>query len=450
MPPAQPAFPQPSAFPQPDPAAGSPFFPAPSTPAPTEPPPASTTPAYEAPAYEAPAYEAAPPSFAAPSSFPAPATEPPVAAQSPSAFPPLVPDAAETPSAPVGDPFGSLFAADDDTAARLAAAAPPSVEPLAAPDMGTSIADDDPMKSLFGLHTEEQPAIAPDLPLSPAVPVEAVPVEPELQPQLQPSQAEWSQLPTHQPDDPVLPPRLEPDFATSPAEASAAAPVASGSYSLTMPSGAPPADDDPTAGTQFFGGGTGEWEEPPDLDRTTVGEKVAFALAFLVPPAGLIASIVAAVQSSRERGWVHGFVRAALVIALVMTVVAGFAGAFFYKQLEDARKHDVLVASSAQFCATIADRPDMIEPPAFGFPAPAATIADTLTAIQEYVDRWNALAAVSPSGIRPDVTRVADSASDILDKITTTRIVNNDENVAVMSSVAESTNLVGWADAYCE
>jgi hypothetical protein len=45
---------------------------------------------------------------------------------------------------------------------------------------------------------------------------------------------------------------------------------------------------------------------------------------------------------------------------------------------------------------------------------------------------------------------VADSASDILDKITTTRIVNNDENVAVMSSVAESTNLVGWADAYCE
>jgi hypothetical protein len=435
--------------PQPD-GTGTPFFPsagAPAAPPPAAPAPFPVAPAYEPPAPPPQAFEQAPPQAFPPQVPEAPAFPPQVSPQpadsqlpaptAAPAFPPLVPDAAEAAGAPASDPFGPLFAAEDDTAARLAAAAPPSAAPLISPDAGAAVADDDPMKSLFGLHTEEQPAIADPLPSS------------TLEPTPEPAPAgQWPQLPTHQPEQ-QLSHQPEPAFAAQTAPAASGASAASGSYSLTMPAGRPPADDDPTAGTQFFGGGTGEWDESPDLDRTTTGERIAFVLAFLVPPAGLITSIVAAVQSSRERGWVHGFVRAALVISLVMTVVAGFAGAFFYKQLEDARKHDALVASSTQFCATIADRPEMIEPPAFGFPAPAATIADTLAAIQEYVDRWNALAAVSPSGIRPDVSRVADSASGILDTISDTRIVNNDENVAVMSSVAESTNIVGWAETYC-
>jgi hypothetical protein len=56
---------------------------------------------------------------------------------------------------------------------------------------------------------------------------------------------------------------------------------------------------------------------------------------------------------------------------------------------------------------------------------------------------------VSPTGIRADVSRVSDAASGILDNITTTRLVNNDENVAIMSSVAQSTNIVGWSQEYC-
>jgi hypothetical protein len=228
----------------------------------------------------------------------------------------------------------------------------------------------------------------------------------------------------------------------------AAAPAATSSYALTTPSAAP-SDDDPNAGTQFFGGGAGEWEEPPNLDRTTLGERIAFILAFLVPPAGLIASIVAAVQSSRERGWVHRFVKVGLVISLLLSVVAGFAGVNLFKALDDARKHDAIAAASTQFCQTIADRPDMISPPAFGFPAPAASIPDTISSIQEYVDRWDALATVSPSGIRPDVKRVADAARGILTTVTESRLVDNDQNVQVMSSVATSTKVVGWSEEYC-
>jgi hypothetical protein len=214
-------------------------------------------------------------------------------------------------------------------------------------------------------------------------------------------------------------------------------------------SSTPPSDDDPTAGTQFFGGGTGGYEDPPDLDRTTVGEKVVFVLAFLIPPAGLIGSIVAAAQSARRRGWVHPFVRAGLVISIVTTIIVGIAGAYGYKVLEDQRRHDALAAASTQFCATIAEQPGMIDPPTFGFPGPGASIPETIEGIQAYIDRWDALASVSPSGIRPDVTRVADAARDILETIETTRLVNNEQNIANMTQVAESTRIPTWQAEYC-
>lgn len=176
---------------------------------------------------------------------------------------------------------------------------------------------------------------------------------------------------------------------------------------------------------------------------------MAFALAFVLPPVGLIASIVAAAQSSRRRGWVHGFVRAALAISLVTTLAAGIGGAYAYKVFDDGQKHAALVAASAQFCATVADQPDMITPPTFGFPGPGASIPDTVAAIQEYIDRFDALADVSPSGIRPDVARVSEVAGEILATIEETRLVDNETNIANMSAVAESTGIVQWADEYC-
>ena len=125
--------------------------------------------------------------------------------------------------------------------------------------------------------------------------------------------------------------------------------------------------------------GPGSYEEPPDLDRTTVGEKVAFALAFLVPPVGLIASIVAAAQSARRRGWVHGFVKAALVdLDRDDDRRRHRAARSPTRSFEDQQRHAALEAASAQFCSTVAEQPDMIAPPTFGFPGPGASIPDTV------------------------------------------------------------------------
>lgn len=322
--------------------------------------------------------------------------------------------------------------------ARLATSPPPA--PTVDPGTEPVPADEDPMKALFGLQTEEQPAIAPDTFAAPASapPAEAPPAF--AVPQVPVPQAPAPQAPAPQAfaPDPIgagQAPAYTPEPAPRPEPAVQTAPP-------LRP------DNDPTAGTQFFGGGVGEWEEPPDLDRTTTFERIAFILAF-TGPIGLVMAIVAAVRSSRTRGWVHRLIRASIGIGVVFTLIVGVLGFFAYKAIDDARQHDALEAASARFCQTTAENPDMLSQPTFGFPAPGASVPETLTAIQEYVDRWDALAAVSPSQIRPDVTRVADAARTILDTITTTRLVNNDENVAVMSSTASQTNIIGWANEYC-
>jgi hypothetical protein len=433
VPPAAPTYPAPTA--------------APSTFPPVAPPASFPPPA--PPSFETPAAPPAPPSFETPAATAFPPLQPETSA--PIASTPVPPTAvlpASVPpaSVPPADPFGSLFetSAPGDMAARLAATPPPSASPppLVSPDTGELPADEDPLKSLFGLETEEQPAIVDAAPPAWETPAAvAAPELPTFSPEPVPPVA-----PAYTPE-PAFAAGVgsEPTFAAAPAPASGAP---SSSYALTDPSSAP-SDADPTAGTQFFGGGAGEWEEPPNLDRTTVGERIAFVLAFILPPIGLIASIVAAVQSARVRGWVHRFVRAGLVIAIVTTVIAGFAGAYLFKVLEDARKHDAISAASAQFCAAVAADPTLIAPPAFGFPPPGASIPDTVTTFQAYVDKWDALAAVSPSGIRNDVTRVADSAREILDTVTKAHLVDDAQNQAVMSSVAESTNVVGWSEEYC-
>jgi hypothetical protein len=432
------------------PAESTPFFPtADAAPVgfPPAPPPAAAPPAFP-PLESPPAFESDPgspaPGAPVPPSFPPVAPEPPAAPLPPAApEPPPAPSydapyaqpAPVPPAAPSSDPYGALFdAGSSDTAARLAASPPPggAAPPLTAPPVGERPSDEDPLSSLFGgLQTAEAP-VAPTVDLFESTPVTPAP-------------------PVYVPEpaftvDPVLPPAPAVEV-EQPYEPAAPAPVGVG-YAQTF-SSSPPPDDDPTAGTQFFGGGTGEYEEPPDLDRTTVAEKVVFALAFLLPPVGLIGSIVAAAQSARRRGWVHGFVRTGLVISVITTIAAGIAGAYGYKALEDQQRRDSLVAASAQFCATIAEQPDMIAPPAFGFPGPGASIPETLEGIQAYIDRWDALASVSPSGIRPDVTRVADAARDIYETINTSRLVNNEQNIANMSSVAETTRIPAWEAEYC-
>jgi hypothetical protein len=210
------------------------------------------------------------------------------------------------------------------------------------------------------------------------------------------------------------------------------------------------ADDDAKAASSavMFGSGAPDTEEP-DLARSTAGEKVGLVLAFLVPPIGLIVGIVAAARSANRRGWVIGIVRASIAIAAVLSVVVGVAGYYGYTQFKQQQQHDQTVAASAAFCSALKADPTMYQLPTFGWPAVAASIPDSLTAMQAYEDRWTKLAKVSPAGIKADVTKVATAAKQIIDSVTVSRTIDDASDVAAMSQVASASGVPAWHSEYC-
>jgi hypothetical protein len=214
---------------------------------------------------------------------------------------------------------------------------------------------------------------------------------------------------------------------------------------------APPSPNAPAAaavGPAFFASGEPDAPEV-DIARSTAGERIALVLSILLPPIGVIASVIGAILSTRRRGWVVGVLKAGIAVGLVMTVLTGIGGSIAYGFVEQQRQHDETAASSAAFCATIRANPAMIQRPTFGWPAVAASIPDSLSAMQAYEQRFATLATVSPVGIRADVTKVSTAAQQIIDSVNVARTVNDASNIAVMTSIASASGIPGWYEEYC-
>jgi len=253
---------------------------------------------------------------------------------------------------------------------------------------------------------------------------------------------------------PVAAPMMAPPTMAPPTTAPAASPSAARAPRdfaslLTAPVGADDDPGSPAAPLRFAAGSSDDDDDEPDIGRSTAAEKVGLVLAFLVAPIGLLVALVAAARSARRRGWVIGIVRASIAIAAVFTVAIGIGGYYEYTQLKQQQAHDQIAASSAAFCSTIKANPSMAQLPTFGWPAVAASIPESLKAMQAYEDRWTKLAKVSPAGIKPGVTSVAAAAKKIIDAVTVARTVDDASNVAVMSSVASSSGVDGWHSEYC-
>ncbi len=215
---------------------------------------------------------------------------------------------------------------------------------------------------------------------------------------------------------------------------------------------APPMGDGGTPPAGFLGlvaGAAAGWSDEPDIGRSTVGEKIILPVAILLPPIGLIAAIVAAIMSAQRRGWVIGILKAAMICGVILSVVAGIGGYIGYTQFQQRQRHDQIVAASAAFCATIKANPTMTMLPTFGWPAVAASIPDSLTAMQAYEDRWTKLAKVSPDAIKPEVQKIATAAKQIIDGVTVARTVNDASNISVMSAAASASGVPAWHAEYC-
>ncbi|MEO7722562.1 MAG: hypothetical protein ABIS08_11690 [Pseudolysinimonas sp.] len=431
--------------------------PAPVMPAPAMPTPAMPTPAMPAPAMQAPA-------------MPAPAAQTPLApAFGVSApYPTLAPLPTAAPDAPAGVPPSIAFPVVAPLSAPTAPVAPPLPR---APEMMGADELAAPPRSFPPLHDPVPPLVdppelgsAPDAdpvfdPQGSYAPPQVYAPEPEPSAPLASGLAPSASMPfTPMPSAPApsAPASASPSQ-VSPAPAAATSGAAAASTTgrapldfsslLATPVGAD--SDQRSAGAPLSIGSAAPDDDESDLGRSTAAERIGLALAVLVAPIGLIVGIVAAVRSAHRRGWVVGIVRASIGIAAVLTVVIAIGGYFEYTQIKKQQEHDQTVAASAAFCAALKADPSLYQPPTFGWPAVAATIPDSLKAMQAYEDRWTKIAQVSPAGIKADATKVAVAAKKIIDSVTTSRTIDDASNVSAMSSIVAASGIPAWHSEYC-
>jgi hypothetical protein len=177
---------------------------------------------------------------------------------------------------------------------------------------------------------------------------------------------------------------------------------------------------------------------------------VAFALAFVAPPIGLLVGIGAVVSDSKDKGYVASVAKAAIGIGAGLSLVLGVVFVVVGKIDSDRAAHDALVASSRAYCSKLESNPATLASNTFGWPAPGDTIAATIPAIKAYDSTWKSLVGVAPTGIRDDTRKVEAAAASILASVQSTQTLDDASNVSQMQDVVAATGIHAWVSTYCE
>ncbi|GAB3401044.1 hypothetical protein GCM10027515_09260 [Schumannella luteola] len=187
----------------------------------------------------------------------------------------------------------------------------------------------------------------------------------------------------------------------------------------------------------------------PDPGRSTLLERIAFGAAFVVAPIGLVANIVLGVLSTRRRGWTHRLTSAGVAVGVVMTIVGGGLLAFGNGLAQDAIDQRATRAESGAMCHLIATEPVGAEQTDFGWPAAQSSIPDSVAAAQAFVDRWDAVAAVAPSGIRAEVTQIAGLGRELLAQIQESQTADDAGAQQRLSALRDQSGVPTWIADNC-
>ncbi|MCW2547211.1 MAG: hypothetical protein JWN96_1671 [Mycobacterium sp.] len=177
---------------------------------------------------------------------------------------------------------------------------------------------------------------------------------------------------------------------------------------------------------------------------------VAFALAFLAPPIGLLVGIGAVVSDSRGKGYVASVAKAAIGVGAGLSLVLGVVVVVVGKIDSDHAAHDAIVASSRTYCSKLESNPATLASNTFGWPAPGDTIAASIQPIKAYDSTWKSLISVAPQGIRVDTKKVEAAAAGILASVQSTQTLDDASNVSQMQDVVAATGIRAWVSTYCQ
>ena len=176
---------------------------------------------------------------------------------------------------------------------------------------------------------------------------------------------------------------------------------------------------------------------------------IAFVLAFLAPPIGLLLGIGAVISDWRSKGYAAGIAKAAIGIGAALSLVLGVAFVVVTKINSDQAAHAAIVASSSAWCTKLKSDPATLSSDTLGWPSPGATIPASITAMQSYQTYWDGLAKLAPAGIRTDTQKVADTAKSIVATVQSSQTLNDAGNVAQMHNVVARSGIHDWVSNYC-
>lgn len=396
---------------------------------------------------------------------------------------PLTPPVASTPSAaehselpPAWTPAPAAVVTNPVQAPQYEAATTPAVPPpLAPPPAPTpptwAIAQQPPAASPASAEPQAAPAWSPTPP-----PVAATP--PAWDSPQRPSAVTppaWTpteQLAVHESaaaSEAQLPPRpsfmsapyTEPaavtsDFAASPVGLTPATAVADapGNPAFALAGSAPSAADtvpESLSPSAFGIAGLGlERHEPVSRSGNGPLDWVAFILAFIAPPLGIIAGIVAIVVGTQTKGFATGIAKAAIAIGVVLSIILTVGLIVVGKLNSEQAAHDAVVASSRPYCAKLQSNPATLASDTYGWPSPGTTIPTSITSIQAYVTYWTDLKAIAPKGIKDGTGQIASAAQSILTSVQKTQTLDDASNVSDMEDAVASSGVPDWVSEYCK
>jgi hypothetical protein len=225
-----------------------------------------------------------------------------------------------------------------------------------------------------------------------------------------------------------------------PAAPVAAAPVAPPTVLVFPPSSEPE------------GGGAFGLERRQSRPRSANGplDWVAFVLAFLAPPVGLLLGIGAVVTEPRTKGFVTGLAKAAIGIGAALSLVLGVGLVVYAKVSHDQAAHDAIVASSRGYCSALKSNPATLTSDTFGWPSPGDTIPASITSMKQYEARWDSLVKLAPAGIRADTQKIATTAKSIVAGVVSTQTLDDSSDVAQMQNAVATTGINAWVTNYCD
>ena len=185
------------------------------------------------------------------------------------------------------------------------------------------------------------------------------------------------------------------------------------------------------------------------VKRTSVLEWIGLFLAILVPPVGLLVTIVARIVTRYCHHWTTTVAKAATVISIVLTVLLAAGYAVYAVSAERDAAAARVVANAQPLCNALAETPGVLELDAYGWPTEIAPLTVTLDSMRAYQAHWLQLAEIAPESAKAGVTAIADQAALLISSVEGSQAIDRGKNLATMKAVTDVSGLPQYVDTYC-